>query len=440
VWHRLGGRKGIHDLYGADAPAGAQDDARPNSANRFRLESLEPRLLLSGELNVAGLALAAPTDLQEQDHNATVLVLELESTAPGASETTSREFAIAWPEGWETESETQAETADALIPSDENPAEYIGAEDGAAELQDGSQPDAADQIVATPTGVTFSEEIADDRRPRGPPLPEAIQTHDHHLAFDGPAAPDAGVTLLDVLSDAFNGVLQEARDLWTTFSNGAGLAGVLSSLTVELLDLQDNQLAEAEGGVISLDPTAAGRGWFVDPTPSDNDEFDISLLAEAGGPAEGRIDLLTVLLHEAGHLLGFPHGSQLDVMGPTLGLGERVLLSDLVIVDLASVADTAIIDVQINDDGTVDIAGAGAADGISLAGIALVIGNPNAGITLGGSNLDNHWKLGAGNTGQVGSATSFVAFQAIQFLEGGAAHDQIELRSGYSALTSLSTA
>src|SRR3712207_8414849 len=46
-----------------------------------------------------------------------------------------------------------------------------------------------------------------------------------------------------------------------------------------------------------IDPTAAGHGWFVDRTPSDDVEFDgepghEGLRAGASSPAFGRMDLL----------------------------------------------------------------------------------------------------------------------------------------------------
>ena len=49
-------------------------------------------------------------------------------------------------------------------------------------------------------------------------------------------------------------------------------------------------------------------GWFVDATPHDDEEFlsagEELLLAEGPG-VQGRMDLLTVLMHELGHVLGF---------------------------------------------------------------------------------------------------------------------------------------
>jgi hypothetical protein len=63
-------------------------------------------------------------------------------------------------------------------------------------------------------------------------------------------------------------------------------------------------------GTIALSPTAAGVGWYVDPTPLDNSAFSEPLdstafQASAGSPAAGKYDLYTVLLHEVGHLVGF---------------------------------------------------------------------------------------------------------------------------------------
>jgi hypothetical protein len=75
----------------------------------------------------------------------------------------------------------------------------------------------------------------------------------------------------------------------------------VSDLPGGLLGLPD----PAQGRIV-IDTNAAGYGWFVDPTPSANEEFDAALHALAGGPADGRMDLRTVLLHELGHLRWLP--------------------------------------------------------------------------------------------------------------------------------------
>jgi hypothetical protein len=72
------------------------------------------------------------------------------------------------------------------------------------------------------------------------------------------------------------------------------------------------------GGVVWLDDNAAGWGWFVDATPRNDSEF-----ATPGDQGEaGRMDLLTVLEHEVGHLLGRDHAAG-GVMQETLDAGMR---------------------------------------------------------------------------------------------------------------------
>ncbi|MCA8969979.1 MAG: hypothetical protein KDC95_09360 [Planctomycetes bacterium] len=93
----------------------------------------------------------------------------------------------------------------------------------------------------------------------------------------------------------------------------------------------------------NLNATAAisdFSGWFVDPTPETDEEFEEvesdtipayrQLVARPDGPADNRIDFYTVVKHEFGHMLGFDHdghaganGDRGQVMAGGVGAQER---------------------------------------------------------------------------------------------------------------------
>ncbi len=98
---------------------------------------------------------------------------------------------------------------------------------------------------------------------------------------------------------------------WTeALGNGDPRLASLGDVRVSVADLAGGKLGYAEGSTILIDADAAGHGWFIDFTPYDNSEFSAQgknggFVAVGSSPAVGDIDLLTVVTHEMGHVLGF---------------------------------------------------------------------------------------------------------------------------------------
>jgi probable HAF family extracellular repeat protein len=110
-------------------------------------------------------------------------------------------------------------------------------------------------------------------------------------------------------------LLKEAIARW----RAAGIdARSLSNVRVQIADLPGNLLGEASGNTIRIDQNAAGWGWFVDRTPRSDSEFH-----RPGDQGEqGKMDLLTTVMHELGHILGRDHEDS-GVMVETLATGTR---------------------------------------------------------------------------------------------------------------------
>jgi hypothetical protein len=118
------------------------------------------------------------------------------------------------------------------------------------------------------------------------------------LTLDGTATTGGAALTQDQLAP----VVAAAIDYWTA---QGGDVQQLENTDIIIGNLGGTLLGEANDSSITLDYDAAGYGWseslgVVDPN---------------------QVDLLSAVTHEFGHILGYDH----DVMGGTLGVGERDL-------------------------------------------------------------------------------------------------------------------
>jgi hypothetical protein len=119
-----------------------------------------------------------------------------------------------------------------------------------------------------------------------------------------PSAPSC-----QVLSQAdLSPLVEAAIDQWADSGLSGDLIRRLQQIHFVITDLPGSDLGRASLGTIYIDADAAGYGWFVDRTPSGSAEFRaIALDAQlpaVDSQAVDRIDLLTVVSHELGHVAG----------------------------------------------------------------------------------------------------------------------------------------
>ncbi len=110
-------------------------------------------------------------------------------------------------------------------------------------------------------------------------------------------------------SDQLVPIIEEAKRRWS--SQGVDVS-MLDSVDVSIQALDPGIPALSSSTDVWIDSTASGAGWFVDSTPDDNSEFHeneswLVLPSKIQSLAARNVDLLSVVMHEFGHILGFEH-------------------------------------------------------------------------------------------------------------------------------------
>lgn len=131
-------------------------------------------------------------------------------------------------------------------------------------------------------------------------------------------AREAGTNVTTDLTEAELGqVIGAAVSYWQNSSLTYSQSVALEAAAFSIADLDGLQLGLESGGSVQIDVNAAGHGWYIDQTPFDTSDDNIG----------DRVDLLTVVTHELGHVIGhvdiYDDAQSDDIMYGFLNAGER---------------------------------------------------------------------------------------------------------------------
>ncbi|HEY5552721.1 MAG TPA: LEPR-XLL domain-containing protein, partial [Opitutaceae bacterium] len=315
--------------------------------SEFVFEALEPRLLLSADgLMAAGMDPEIERDVIAQEGDSAVVVAyAMEPSSAQSSDSGDDIFDVSG-QVMEAAIEPSATADEGVVQAS---VEAVASNDSGA---NGTEPDAM-YSVYDGSSATSERLVQTLNASNAPPSEDASESivssisssttsdetgglQTQALAVVG--AGEASVPTSEADADAFAAVLEEARSIWAGILTSPELLERLSNVTFSVADLGAGILGKASGAQITLDDDAAGSGWFIDPTPKDQSEFaqlgEGIYLATSDSGAASRIDLLTVALHEVGHVLGLAdvHGDAgSNVMSEIIPAGLRLLPTDAAI-------------------------------------------------------------------------------------------------------------
>ncbi len=141
--------------------------------------------------------------------------------------------------------------------------------------------------------------------------------------FAGAAGPGNAAALTQTQVQP---VLAEAIASWKAVGVNAAGMQLMEQTRIEVTDLGGSMLGLEVPGQIWINSTAAGYSWYIGGGAASLQAFGIPGPGGemSAGPAAGQVDLLTVLEHELGHIIGLgDNGQSGDLMGISLGLGIR---------------------------------------------------------------------------------------------------------------------
>ena len=175
-------------------------------------------------------------------------------------------------------------------------------------------------------------------------------------------------------------LVEAAIDRWAAAGASAEQLAAMRATHFSISEMMGTYLGTSTPGNVYVDSDGAGHGWFLDHTPGEDSEFDAAggvLKADADGAASGKMDLLTVLMHELGHQVGLDDlynvNNAAELMYGYARLAERRLpqADDLAGADMSHAGHESFI------ESSPTVASLPAGKGVNITYTSTVVGNPN---------------------------------------------------------------
>jgi hypothetical protein len=167
------------------------------------------------------------------------------------------------------------------------------------------------------------------------------------------ASVNSGAAAASLTEVQLQALLPQAIAIWRAAGIDPATLSNLRNYAIQIANLPGGELGWETPGHIWIDATAQGWGWSTGSTPE-----------------PGEMDLLTVLTHEVGHVLGFgDHLGGNDIMTTYLNPGMR-RLPEALPGSSSGVAQAATV-----DGSTASAASTPSFSALSQAGLALTLGN-----------------------------------------------------------------